>query len=618
MRSQADVEKASAEVGPVRTNVVAGLVKRRVFHILAIAIMCAVVYSNSFHVPFLFDDIPNIVENPLIKNISFFADPSGYCSNGLTSPEQRFLCDSLRMRYLGYLTLAVNYAWHGLDVRGYHILNLTIHVANALLVYFLLVLIFKTPALKDSKMINDVRLKVFIPFFSAMIFAVHPVQTEAVTYVVQRLTSLATLFFLASIAMYFKWRTADSKYPFLSLSYISAILCAVLAMKTKEIAFTLPVMIGVAEFIFFDGKVKRRILYLTPFLFTMLIIPVSLIGAHKSGENLLASISESTRAMTTMSRWDYMLTQLRVVMTYIRLIFLPVNQNLDYDYTIYHSLFNIPVFMSFLFLLSLFLCAIYLLYRSRRSDGIPKLISFGILWFFITLSVESSFIPIADVIFEHRLYLPSVGIIAAIVSAIFYCGSILIKGHRSLLTTEILLVIIIIALSGATYMRNMVWRNEITMWSDVVSKSPRKARGYNNLGFAYGNAGLYDKAIENLTEAIRINPAFDDAYYNRGNIYAKLGQYNNAVRDYTSALAINQDYFNAYNNRGVVYSLMGEADRAIDDFSRSIALNPEFTEAYLNRALSYHDKGVVDVPDFRRACILGNMKSCEILQGYTR
>ena len=124
------------------------------------------------------------------------------------------------------------------------------------------------------------------------------------------------------------------------------------------------------------------------------------------------------------SRWDYLNTQFRVIVTYIRLLFFPVNQNLDYDYPIYRTFFTPPVFLSFLFLLGIFCWGIYLLYRSYKSDQANRfwyrLIAFGIFWFFVTLSVESSIIPIQDVIYEHRLYLPSVGFFMAIMSGIVF------------------------------------------------------------------------------------------------------------------------------------------------------------------------------------------------------
>ncbi|MBI4838692.1 MAG: hypothetical protein HY806_06030, partial [Nitrospirae bacterium] len=198
--------------------------------------------------------------------------------------------------------------------------------------------------------------------------------------------------------------------------------------KTKEIAFTLPIIIVLYEFMFFDGKIKKRILYLIPLLLTILIIPLAYMESGKSTGDLISDLSETARLQTEMSRMDYLFTQCRVIVTYIRLLFLPVNQNLDYDYPVYHSFLNPNVFLSFLFLMVIFCIGVYLLYRSRITHYLSvcnaqavtlRITAFGILWFFVTLSVESSVIPIVDVIFEHRVYLPSIGAIIATTTFMF-------------------------------------------------------------------------------------------------------------------------------------------------------------------------------------------------------
>jgi hypothetical protein len=279
-------------------------------------------------------------------------------------------------------------------------------------------------------------------------------------------------------------RSKGSETGFLSglklAFYVLSIIFAVLAMKTKEIALTLPIIIAVYEFMFFDGKLKRKILYLLPVFSTILIIPLTLLDMNKPLGELIGDVSEATRHIDTdMSRSDYLFTQFRVIATYIRLLFLPINQNLDYDYPTYHSFFDPNVILSCLFLLSILGIGVYLLYRSRSASYHSRLIAFGIFWFFITLSVESSIIPIVDVIFEHRVYLPSVGFILACVTGL---GMMLERINSRVVARVIVagIVMAVIMLGGMTYGRNQVWLNIMTLWEDVVMKSPQKSRPRNN------------------------------------------------------------------------------------------------------------------------------------------
>jgi tetratricopeptide (TPR) repeat protein len=312
-------------------------------------------------------------------------------------------------------------------------------------------------------------------------------------------------------------------------------------MKTKEISFTLPIIVTLCEFMFFDGKIKRRILCLIPLLLTMFIIPFTLIGMGKPVGELISDMSEATRLQTAMSRWDYLFTQFRVIVTYIRLLFVPLNQNLDYDYSVYHTFSDPNVYLSFLFLLSLFGLGIFLFYRSRttRNSGgshntpytlhAARLVAFGIFWFFITLSVESSIVPIVDVIFEHRVYLPSVGALIAVTT------SVLIIADRLRVASPVMgkafvagLVSAVLIFSVATYARNGVWHDEVSLCEDMVSKSPNKARVQNNVGLAYHLNGWVDRAIEHFQIALRLDPYYETAHHNLYVVYMEKGDVENA------------------------------------------------------------------------------------------
>jgi hypothetical protein len=413
---------------------------------ILLAIVSTVAYSNTFDVPFLFDDRPNIIENKLLRDLADFTP---------ASIERMYTASG--NRFIGFLTFALNFRMHGPDVTGYHVVNLLIHIVNAFLVYCLAMLTFKTPKLKGSCLAES---SGYIALFSGLLFASHPLMTQAVTYIVQRFTLLAAMFYLLSLVMYIKARLAvTSDGGGVSKScYVVSIISAVLAMKTKEMVFTLPAVAALYEFIFFQGKIYRRILYLTPLLLTMLIIPLSLLNIDKPLGEVIGDISEQTRVQTHFSRENYLFTQFSVIATYIRLLFLPVNQNLDYDYPRYYSLFNTDVLISFLFLLVIAGSGIYLYYRYRDSVPHTRVITFGVFWFFMTLSVESSIIPIVDVIFEHRVYLPAAGVFVAL-SVLIFSVMEKLKSRRVGLHGVIVpvLVLIIVLLTGASYARNKVW-----------------------------------------------------------------------------------------------------------------------------------------------------------------
>jgi tetratricopeptide (TPR) repeat protein len=294
-----------------------------------------------------------------------------------------------------------------------------------------------------------------------------------------------------------------------------------------------------------------------------------------------------------MSRLEYLFTEFSVITTYVRLLFLPVGQNLDYDYPLYGSFFEMPVLLSFVFLVFMFGLGIYMLRRSGKGETALRLVSFGIFWYFLTLSVESSIIPIVDVIFEHRLYLPSVGAIAAVVSGAF----LTVQGLKSVGAKRAALgasVVVVLLLSGAAYARNNVWRSEISLWEDVVRKSPLKARAYNNLGNLYNQSGMHDKAIQQQQKALDLKPDFAEAYNNLGNAYDRSGMHDKAIQQYQKALDLKPDFAEAYSNLGNAYFFKGMIEKAIESFETALRLDPELTEAHNNLGNAFISKGMTD------------------------
>lgn len=554
--------------------------------LLLIIIVGTLGYSNTLNSPFHFDDEGCIVKNPIIKNLAYYVTPS---QAKIYKGAQEY--PMLINRYIGSLTFALNYKIHGLKVTGYHIFNILIHLINSLLVYWFVLLIFKSlasgaggdkPALPEQTLT--------IALFTSLLFVSHPIQTQAVTYIVQRFASLATTFYLLSIIMYIKFRltfndsnrdhggkTSIRAFTF----YLIALLTTVLAIKTKEIAFTLPAIIFLYEFIFFKGKTKSRILALIPFILTMLIIPATLIYCVDLG----GSINTATRLETDIPRLDYLYTQFRIIITYLRLILFPIAQNLDYDYPIYHSVFEPEVLLSLMALLAICSTVIYFFFRYRITHPITKIILFGTAWFFVTISIESGIIPISDVIFEHRMYLPSSGIFLVIstllLMAVDKCRQKWVAG--AVFSTVIITTLV---LTATTYARNKVWNDKIVLWQDVVTKSPGKARGYYNLAQAHTEKGNLDIAIKYYKKAISINPNDYRYHLSLGICLGDLDRMNEAIAELKEAVRINPHDFEAYNNLGSAFGALGLINESIKAFRKALQIEPDSDMARNNLEIS--------------------------------
>lgn len=589
---------------------------RTAFPIVLLAAAVLLAYANSFSAPFQFDDGPNIAENPLIRHFDLFFSPDSYCSQFKGDAEQDLVCRALPTRIVGYFTFALNYRLHGPAVEGYHAVNIAIHFANAVLLYLLAVLLFRaaqhpSPAGRPAPELAAL--------CAAALFAVHPLQTQAVTYIVQRFTSLAAFFYLLSAVLYVRWMLlSGSKLPVegtgrtssqgKAMLYLSSIFCAVLAMKTKQTAFTLPLAILMLDRTFFGDRQRGRLLRILPFLATMLIVPLDILGTAAGPGEILGDIDRTTRLLTSISRYEYLMTQFRVIMTYLRLLFLPVGQNLDYDYAVSRSLLDPSTLVSFLFLAGLAGGAFVLLWRSRQGDPVLRVIAFGILWFFLALSVESSVIPIADVIFEHRMYLPSAGILLSLAAAGALLVEHLSRKHVPYIRgiAAVIAVSLAVILTAATYSRNAVWSSSITLWSDVVRKSPQKFRGLINLAVAYKDGKEYEKATEVIDRAVALYPDAAHGYFCRALISIDRKDYPAALQDLNRALEIDPKNAKAYSSRGLARFRMGTFGPALDDFAAALELDPGIASVYNTRGVYFLERGEYDAAyrDFIRALSL--------------
>ena len=542
--------------------------RKQIVFSLWLAGMCfwgAVIYSNTLHAPFVFDDIQFIIKNPTIRNIT-----DGTLWNRV----------GYRQRFVAFLSFAFNYHLHGTTVAGYHWVNLAIHLANSLLVVWLVLLLFGTVRIQKDKTFEH---RYAVALSSGWLFMSHPIQTQAVSYITQRFESLAALFYLLSVCLYLKGRmTARGSPKNLGLLVLSAF-SAFLGMFTKETVFTLPFSLILIEWLFFRperaGAGKTRWVYVGIFfLLCTLAAPALLFNFSKT-------LSKYDLIGITSRR--YLFTQFQVIIKYIQLLFLPLNQNVDYNLHLSSGLLDIPTLASLASLL-------FILYVGFRLCRSYPLIGFGILWFFVTLSVTSSIIPLPDMIFEHRLYIPSVGFVIACCAGLFSFTNV--KNIRGLV---LCLACVVLVFSYLTYQRNVLWSDDVALWQDAVSKSPGNPRAYNNLGEAYRKKGNYQKAIYNYLMALRVNPGnpaitaqiyanLGASFGNRGNNY---GDYQKAIDYGLKAIKLNPKNSMTYNNLEYAYISIGDYEQALKYGKKAVKLDPQFDEALNNLGAAYGDMG---------------------------
>ncbi|PLX86522.1 MAG: hypothetical protein C0617_01010 [Desulfuromonas sp.] len=309
-----------------------------------------------------------------------------------------------------------------------------------------------------------------------------------------------------------------------------------------------------------------------------------MIGADRPLGELLSDVNEMTRETSDISRGSYLITQFSVVATYLRLLVLPVNQNVDYDFPIRTDLFAPSSIFSLLLLCALLGAALYLVgFRRKAAGSYPlgdpasRLVGVGILWFFVALSVESSVIPIYDVIFEHRVYLPSAGAFLALA-----VGAALALRRFPARYFALLAAAATAAFGVATWNRNLVWADEVALWSDCVAKSPMNGRAYSNLGKALMAQGRYDEAIARLETAGRLSLNNVVSLNNLGSVYSRKGMVEKAIAVYRRAVEADPSYPMAHSNLGAELKKVGRADEAIAEFRKAIRLLPTYVDAYVN------------------------------------
>lgn len=566
----------------------------------------ALIYSNTFRAEFQLDDFAGITLNPQVQ--LDFLSASGL--KGVFTGN----------RPVANVTFGLNYYFGQYQVPGYHLVNLLIHMATVLSLYFCILTTASLPALAQRYGQRGQQ----IAIFASLLWAIHPVQTQAVTYIIQRMTELATLFYLVSLLCYAKARFSVGWKAY-SL-YGCSIIAFILALRSKEIAATLPFFILVYE-IYFISYFKRKEMWRVISIFMVnIFVLMAVVALYLDWEHgpvrALSELFLAPHAMENASFTERLLTESRVMLRYLSLIFYPHPSRLilDYDYPVSHSIWDpLTTLPSVLFVV---VTMLYALLRAKRQP----LVSYCILWFYGNLVIESVIIKL-DLVFEHRLYLPSIGVIVLVALGIdrVWCrirepagrmGQVLLGGAG---------IGVLVLLSLWTFQRNAVWRTGETLWEDAVKKSPQKARPHQQLAVAYMRGGKFDMARKEYQDALRLAPNYPAVRLGLANLYEQIGDLDQAIMHFQAIPEKHPDWpsarlhlaslfyrqgqvepaidtlrellnwdsseYRANFKLGKVYASFGQYDLALREFEQARSLNPRYAPAYDEIGAVYEQKG---------------------------
>jgi tetratricopeptide (TPR) repeat protein len=603
----------------------------------ALVVAALIAYHPSFSIPFLYDDVPAIPDNPTIRHLW----PIG----PVLSPSARLTTSG---RPVINLSLAINYAFGQTDVTGYHALNLAIHILSGLVLFGLVRHTLlrqgyggQAPtsrlAARRSE-ISDLRFEIaadatLLAFTVAALWMLHPLQTESVTYIVQRAESLMGLFYLLTLYCFVRGaesartlnaerRTPNAESPTTnyelptterrrlsdyssSLWMLASVGACLLGMASKEVMVSAPLLVLLYDRTFVAGSFRaawqnhwRLYLGLAASWLLLGFLVVST-GGNRNG---------SAGFSSGMTWWTYALTQLPAVVHYLRLSLWPHPLIFDYGTSVVKQAGQ--VIPSALIIAAL---AIGTVLGLRRWPAI----GFAGVWFFAILAPSSSVVPVVtETMAEQRMYLPLAAVVALVVLGIHTWAGRL--GAYALLALAVPLGIL-------TFQRNQDYGTELSIWSDTVAKRPENARAHNNLGKILGRAGREAEALPQYQQAVQLKPTDPDYHYNLatalsdagraqesfgqfeetlrlapdyavahlnyGLALMKAGQASKAIAQYKEALRIDPDYADAHNDWGIAVGQAGQMPEAIAQFEEALRLNPDNADAHNNLGFAYRQTG---------------------------
>jgi tetratricopeptide (TPR) repeat protein len=598
---------------------------------IAIMLAALAAYANSFSGPFIFDDIPAIVENPTIRHFQTALSPIHNTGNGVDG------------RPLVNLTLAINYAAGGMQVWGYHAVNLSIHILAGLTLFGIVWRTLLRPsfakAMEGGQRYGEQALPQPVlhkrlgeaaqpPAFAvALLWTVHPLQTEAVNFVIERNELLMGLFYLLTLYCFIRGtedkgqelsvqspgsrvqRHAGSQRSTLSsrLWLVSSVLSCLLGMASKEVMASAPLIVLLYDRTFVAGTFRAAWRQRWRFYFglgsTWLLLAHLMIATNKRGDACGFGLG--------VSWWEYALKQCQAIVHYLWLSFWPHPLIFDYGTDVVNSPGDVvPQAMVLIMLVAGTLVALW-----RRP-----IVGFAGIWFFAILAPSSSVVPITmQTMAEHRMYLPLAAVIALLVLGLYTW-----IGSRSL----IIFAAAAVGLGWLTIQRNQDYLSDLDIWTDTVAKRPGNARAYNDMGDAWWSIGhlpeaisAYEKALQiqpdypgaqnnlgcilanipgrlseaigHFNEAFRLAPGYAKAHNNLGLILYKNGRISEAIVQLKEAVRINPDNAVVHNNLGVALDAVGRIPEAISQFEEAVWIDPDYEEAHYNLGVAFAQRGQI-------------------------
>ena len=549
----------------------------RAFACAAIVIACYAAYRNSFSGPFVFDDAASIPQNVSIRHLTTAFTPPG---GGVT----------VTGRPLLNVSFAINYAFGGPSVVGYHVTNVVIHGLAGLALFGILRRTYASLHTFDSTCAMRLALA------ASLIWTLHPLQTESVTYVVQRAESLMGLFYL--IALYCFIRLADDtldvgpngrRWLWASAS-VASTFCAV---ATKEVAVSLPAAILLYDAVLLSGSVlsalrKRWLVYLG---LGSSWIPLGwwVITAHGRG---------GTSGFGTGVPWgEYLMTQFPALLTYVRLALWPASLVFDYGAIDEGTVIN--ALGAAIVVVTMLACSLWLLRTGSRPSRPLRSLGIAGIWFFMILAPTSLIPGARQTMAEHRMYLALVPLAAVSAFAIDAATKVLssrcagiwsrMRGSAwpagtSTWASSLALVTVIVALGLATVRRNRLYSSDLDLWSDTARKVPSNPDAHNGVGVALYELGRLDEAEVEYRRALELRPLFSDAENNLGEVYLEKGNFAEARRHFSSALQMNPDNAWARSNLGCALAKLGLLQAGRNEIEAALRQVPDDSRVRSNLA----------------------------------
>lgn len=525
---------------------------------ILLSLLASLMYGNILHAPFVFDDFQYIKLNTYVHLKDLSWQQLAYVLEGPAAN-----------RPLPMFSFALNHYFGGFNTEGYHLVNITLHCLVGVALFMLARQLLQLSQERSIVAWICPRHRNLLALGTTLLWFTHPLHIQSVTYISQRMNSMAALFFILCIWAYGEGRRRLPESRSAGFFALCA-LTALGAFMSKQNTATLPFFLLLYEWCFYrDGRIHW--LVKRAWLLPLLALPAYLMTRFIDSKDFLAVDA------TIIERW---LTQLRVNVHYlVQLIYPePSQRNFDYAFSLSSSLFEPwTTFASALILMG---CLGGLLYTFRTN----RLIAFCLAWYAGNLVIESYYVRY-ELVCDYRTYLPSMLIPLAL-------GYLSYRWLRPHWLTPIVLVLLIGLFAYWTHTRNEVWRSDIAFWGDHVNKSPGKARVWNNLGHSYLQHSEYARALPFFEKAYKLRPEYSGAYANAGFAYMMLQRWEAARVHYHKALELKDDNFAARNNLAAIYLYAKQWEAARELYLDNLALQPKNKLTHNNLALACKELGL--------------------------